>query len=99
MIGSIGVPGGNSSGRIFSATGISIGITMNAISKKSMKQPRTNTRMFTTIRKPNAPPGMFLNRCSTHRWPSAALKVKLKTVEPIRMKSTNVASRTVLSSA
>jgi hypothetical protein len=32
-------------------------------------------------------------------WPSAALKVKLNTVEPIRMKSTKVDSRVVLSRA
>ena len=31
---------------------------------------------------------MFSKRCSTHTCPSAALKVKLNTVEPIRMKST-----------
>jgi hypothetical protein len=72
---------------------------MKAISKKSMNMPRMNTRMFTTIRKPSAPPGSLSNRCSTQMWPSAALKVKLNTVEPIRMNSTKVDSLAVLSSA
>ena len=72
---------------------------MKAISKKSMKQPRMNTRMFTTTRKPQAPPGMPSNRCSTQMWPSAALKVKLNTVEPIRMNSTKDASLAVFSRA
>ena len=99
MIASTGVPGGNISGSIFSATGARIGITMKAISKKSMKQPRMNTRTFTTIRKPKAPPGMSSKRCSTQMWPSAALKVKEKTVEPIRMNSTKVDKRAVLSMA
>ena len=72
---------------------------MKAISKKSMKQPRMKIRMLTTIRKPIAPPGMSSNRCSTQMWPSAALKVKLKTVEPTRMKSTKHDSLAVLSSA
>ncbi len=72
---------------------------MKAISKKSMKQPRMNTSTFTTIRKPSAPPGILSNRCSTQMWPSAALKVKLNTVEPIRMNSTKHDSRAVLSSA
>ena len=85
--------------RIFSATGASSGMTMKAISKKSMNMPSTNTSRFTTIRKPSAPPGSLSNRCSTHFWPSAALKVKENTVEPIRMNSTKQDSRVVLSSA
>lgn len=54
---STGTPGSNS-GSSFSATGVSIGMTMKAISKKSRNIPSTNTRRFTTIRKPSAPPGM-----------------------------------------
>ena len=99
MIASAEVPAGNNSGRTFSATGARMGMTMKAISKKSMKQPRMKIRMLTTIRKPSAPPGMSSNRCSTQMCPSAALKVKLKTVEPIRMKSTKVDSLAVLSRA
>ena len=72
---------------------------MKAISKKSMKQPKMKIRMLTTIKKPIAPPGMLVNKCSTQMWPSAALKVKLNTVEPIRMNSTNEANLAVLSSA
>ena len=90
---------GTKPGRIFSATGASSGIMMKAISKKSMKHPRMNTRMFTTIKKPHAPPGMPVNRCSTQMCPSAALNVKLNTVEPIKMNSTNEASFAVFSSA
>ncbi|MDT4873325.1 hypothetical protein FQZ97_1085640 [compost metagenome] len=48
-----------------SATGASNGITMNAISKKSMNMPSTNTSRFTTSRKPIWPPGILSNRCST----------------------------------
>ena len=60
-----GVMPGTKPGKIFSATGASKGITMKAISKKSMKQPKMNTRMFTTTRKPQAPPGILSNKCST----------------------------------
>ena len=35
-----------------SATGANIGMMMNAISKKSRKNARKNTKIFTTIRKP-----------------------------------------------
>ena len=77
---------------IFSATGASIGITMKAISKKSMNIPSVKTRKFTKIRKPSVPPGSFEKRCSTQMWPSAALKVKLKTVEPIKM---NITKKTI----
>ena len=95
---STGTPG-ISSGRILAATGASIGITMNAISKKSMNIPRMKTRMFTTIRKPIAPPGRLSNRCSTQTCPSAALNVNENTVEPIRMNITKLDSRVVLTSA
>ena len=94
-----GVMPGTSPGRIFSATGANSGSTMNAISKKSMNMPRMNTRMLTTIRKPQPPPGILVNRCSIQMWPSAELKVKLNTVEPIRMNSTKEASLAVFSSA
>ena len=94
-----GVMPGTKPGKIFSATGASNGITMNAISKKSMKQPKVKTKRFTTIKKPQAPPGIESNRCSTQMWPSAALKVKLNTVEPIKMNNTNEASLAVLSKA
>ncbi len=84
---------------IFSATGARIGITMNAISKKSMNIPRMNISTLTAIRNPSGPPGSLSNRCSTQMWPSAALNVKLNTVEPIRMNSTKQDSLAVLSSA
>ncbi|MCY1383920.1 hypothetical protein D9M69_720920 [compost metagenome] len=48
-----------------SATGASSGTTMNAISKKSMNMPSTNTSAFTNSRKPICPPGSLSNRCST----------------------------------
>ena len=94
-----GVMPGTRPGRIFSATGASSGTTMKAISKKSMNMPKKNTSRFTTIKKPQPPPGMLVNRCSTQMWPSAALKVKLNTVDPIRMNITKVASLAVFSSA
>ncbi len=49
---------------ILSATGASSGTTIKAISKKSMKQPSTNTRILTTVRKPSTPPGTLANSLS-----------------------------------
>jgi hypothetical protein len=49
-------------------------------------------RMFTTVKKAKASPGILVNRCSTQMWPPAALKVKLNTAESIRINSTNETS-------
>ena len=73
----------------FSATGASIGITMNDSSKKSRKNASRNTSTLTTMRKPVCPPGRPVSRCSTHFVPSTPWNARLNTVEPIRMKMTN----------
>ena len=63
---------------------------MNESSKKSRKKARKKIRMLTTIRKPSWPPGRLVSRCSTQIGPSTAWNDRLKTVEPIRMKSTKL---------
>src|SRR5258708_26113011 len=68
---------------------------MKAISKKSRKKARKNTNRFTTIRKPQTPPGRFDIRCSTHLLPSTPWKVIEKQVAPTRMKATMAVMRMV----
>ena len=75
-----------------SATGASSGTMMNASSKKSRKNASRKTRMFTTTRKPIAPPGRPVSRCSTQKSPFTARNVRLNTVEPTRMKMTKEVS-------
>ena len=99
MFMAIKIPNQIKSIPILSATGANMGMMMKAISKKSMNMPSKNTNKFTKIKKPIWPPGSLSNKCSTQMWPSAALKVKLKTVEPIKMNITKMERRVVLSSA
>jgi hypothetical protein len=86
------MPAGMRPGRIFLGHwSARSGITMNAISKKSMKHAEDEHQDVDNDQEAPAAARHFLsNRCSTQIWPSAALKVKLKTVEPIRMNITNV---------
>ena len=70
------------------ATGASMGTTMNAISKKSKKKARKKINKFTTIKNPTQPPGRLEKRFSTQRPPSTPWKTTEKQVEPIRMKTT-----------
>ena len=46
------------------------GMTMKAISKKSRKKARKNTKILTKARKPICPPGSDTNISSTQRCPS-----------------------------
>ena len=78
-----------------SATGTSIGITMNTISKKSRKKARKKTKTLTKNRKPTTPPGRPRSMCSIQRPPLTPWKTRLNTVAPIRMKSTIAVMRMV----
>ncbi len=82
-----------------SATGASSGTMMNESSKKSRKKARTKTSRLTTIRKPAWPPGSPSSRCSTQRSPLTPRKIRPKTVEPTRMKTTKDESLPVVSMA
>ena len=84
---------------IFSATGPNSGTMMKASSKKSRKKASTKVSTLTTIRKPHWPPGTEVSRCSTHRSPLTARKVRPNTVEPIRMNTTKHDSLVVVSMA
>ena len=56
-----------------------------------------NTNRLTKIRKPQAPPGRPVSRCSSQRPPSTPWNTIEKQVEPIRMKITIAVSRIVAS--
>src|SRR5437762_1554117 len=75
-----------------SATGPSSGTMMNASSKKSRKNASRKVSTLTTMRNPICPPGRLVSRCSTQRSPLTPRKVRLNTVEPTRMKTTNEVS-------
>ena len=68
--------------------GRSSGTMMKASSKKSRKKASTKTIALTTIRKPIWPPGRLVSRLSTQRSPLTPRKIRLNTVEPIRMNMT-----------
>ena len=72
---------------------------MNAISKKSMKNPRIKTTTLTTRRKPSAPPGIPVSIVSIHISPSNPRKTSANAVEPIRRKTTMMVKRLVSSIA
>ena len=81
------------------AGGTMSGTMMNAISKKSIKNPSTKTTRFTTMRKPKAPPGMPVKALSIQRSPSRPRNTRAKVVEPIRRKTTMIVRRLVSSIA
>src|SRR5699024_8771307 len=84
---------------ITSATGPSKGTIIKASSKKSKKKARKKVRTLTTSKKPNSPPGMSISRLSTHRSPLIPRKLRLKMVEPTRIKTTKQDKRVVLAIA
>ncbi|MCY1205685.1 hypothetical protein D9M72_172390 [compost metagenome] len=81
------------------ATGPSSGRMMKAISKKSRKNARKNTKMLTAIRKPIWPPGRPESMCSIHLAPSTPWNTSENTREPIRMNTTIAVRRMVPSIA
>ncbi len=84
---------------MLTATGPINGIRIKAISKKSMKNPSTNTSKLTKSTKPSSPPGMKLNRCSIQISPFTARNERAKIDEPTRMNMTKVESLVVESNA
>ena len=72
---------------------------MNAISKKSIKNPRIKTTTLTTRRKPSAPPGIPVSIVSIQISPSKPRKTRANAVEPIRRKTTMIVKRLVSSIA
>src|SRR5690625_1612189 len=84
---------------INSATGPSNGTIIKANSKESRKNAKKKDSTLTTTKKPSSPPGMSINRLSTHKSPLIPLKLRLKIVEPTKMKMTKHDKRVVLAMA
>ncbi len=73
------------------------GTMIKAISKKSMKNPKKNTKRLTSRRKASAPPGRLDRISAIQRSPSNPLRTNVNTVEPISRKMTITVRRTVSS--
>src|SRR5690606_8218775 len=71
-----------------SATGPTSGTMMNASSKKSRKNASKKIRILTKMMNPHSPPGIPINKCSTHKSPLIPRKLNVKTVEPTKIKTT-----------
>src|SRR4051794_1207171 len=76
-----------------------VGKKRKARAKKSRKKARMKQKALVKMRKPSWPPGRLVRRCSTQRSPSTPRKTRLKTVEPMRMKTTKEESFAVVSIA
>ena len=81
----------------FCAIGATIGRMMKAISKKSRKNARKKMKTLMKIRKPQTPPGSDVSMCSSHTPPETPRNTIEKQVEPIRMNTTMVVRRMVVS--
>jgi hypothetical protein len=70
---------------------------MKAISKKSRKNARKKMNRLMKIRKPQTPPGNEVSMCSSHTPPETPRNTTEKQVDPIKMKTTMVVMRIVVS--
>jgi len=85
MLAQISTPNQTRSMPSLSATGVSSGMMMKAISKKSRKNATTKMNALAKMRNPSCPPGSEVSRCSIHSLPPTPWNTRLNTRAPIRM--------------